>query len=135
MTTGKTGGREAAVPRAPVEATPARRAAAKPENSSLKEKSTGMSPADKYITERDQKRCDGFDIPKYVHYHFTEGGSAEYRGARLIDGQALALLKVNDEVMVVPVDEAMARRLKRVAVGQLVGLAADGIIRTKGRSR
>lgn len=98
-------------------------------------KSPGQAAADKCIAEREQKRSKGFDIPKHVRYTFSKDGTAEYAGTRQIEGQALALLKLGEEVMVLPVDDATARRLKRVAVGQQLGLTAKGAIKTKGRSR
>jgi len=52
-----------------------------------------------------------------------------------VDGQLLALLKRSEEVMVLPIDDATARRLKRIAVGDTVTVTADGSIKTKGRSR
>lgn len=70
-----------------------------------------------------------------MRYTFSKDGTAEYAGTRQIEGQALALLKLGEEVMVLPVDDATARRLKRVAVGQQLGLTAKGAIKTKGRSR
>jgi len=98
-------------------------------------KRAGLAAAAKYIAEREQKRALGFDIPKHISY--TEGNdrAAVYAGIRQVDGQALALLKHGDEVQVLPVDEATARRLKRVPVGSQVGVTSKGAIKTKGRSR
>ena len=54
-------------------------------------------------------------------------------GAR---SQPLALLKRGEEVMVMPIDQATARRLTRIAVGDAVSITAKGSIKTsKGRSR
>lgn len=97
--------------------------------------SAGQAAADKYIDEREKKRSIGFDIPKHVRYNFFNDGTLDYAGIRQIEGQALALLKLGDEVMVLPVDDATARRLRRVAVGQKLGVTAKGAIKTKGRSR
>lgn len=91
--------------------------------------------ADKYIFEREQKRINGFEIPKHARYTFLKDVSAKYAGTRHVDGQALALLKVGEEILVLPVDEATARRLKRIVLGQPVDASAKGIIKTKGRSR
>jgi len=53
-----------------------------------------------------------------------------------VEGQALALLKRGDEVMVMPIDQATARRMSRIAVGDAVSITAKGSIKTsKGRSR
>lgn len=91
--------------------------------------------ADRYITEREQKRALGFDIPKHVHYTADKDRTALYAGLRQIDGQALALLKQGEEVQVLPIDEATARRLKRISLGTQIGVTSKGAIKTKGRSR
>lgn len=95
----------------------------------------GVAAADKYIVERETKRLKGFDIPK--HSRYTAGdGALTFQGTRTIEGQALALLRRGDEVMVMPIDQATARRLTRIAVGDAVSITAKGSIKTsKGRSR
>jgi hypothetical protein len=52
-----------------------------------------------------------------------------------VDGQALALLRQGDQVMVLKIDEATARRLKRLSLGAQVSVSARGVIKAKGRSR
>lgn len=99
------------------------------------EPSPAAKAADKYVIEREQKRCNGFDIPKHARYTFTHEMSVEYAGTRRIDEQALALLKVGKEILVLPVDEATARRLKRISLGQQIEVSAKGVIKMKGRSR
>ena len=101
----------------------------------LDKKSAGAAAADKYIAEREQKRTKVFDIPKYIRYNFINDETVLFGGLRQIDGQALALLKQGEEVMVLPVDDATARRLKRVTVGEPISVTAKGAIKTKGRSR
>ena len=91
--------------------------------------------ADKYITDREQKRINGFDIPKHVRYTAANAGPASYAGSRCVDGQMLVLLRRDDAVMVLDVDDATARRLKRLPLGAQVGVDAHGVIRQKGRSR
>lgn len=91
--------------------------------------------ADKYIAEREDKRAKGFDIPKHTRYNQDNDGPAAFAGIRQIEGQSLALLKRGEEVMVLPIDDATARRLKRVAVGDAVTITREGSIKTKGRSR
>lgn len=90
--------------------------------------------AERYLFEREQKRCKGFDIPKHVHYDGYVG-PAEFAGLRQVDNQALALLKRGQEILVVPVDDAAAKRLERLSVGQGIAVQRDGHIRKKGRSR
>lgn len=95
----------------------------------------GAAAADKYIAEREAKRLKGFDIPK--HSRYTDGdGSLAFQGTRTVEGQLLALLKRGEEVMVMPIDQATARRLTRIAVGDAVSITPKGSIKTtKGRSR
>lgn len=91
--------------------------------------------ADKYIAEREGKRLKNFDIPK--HYRYTDGqnGSAIFAGVRQVEGQLLALLKQGEGILVLPIDEPTARRLKRLAVGDALTVTSLGFIETKGRSR
>jgi hypothetical protein len=91
--------------------------------------------ADKYIAEQNEKRFKLFDIPKHIRYTDSQGGLAAFVGIRQVDGQALALLKRSEEVMVLPVDEPTARRLKRLAVGSALTVTPQGFLKTKGRSR
>ena len=74
------------------------------------------------------------DIPKHVRYHEHQGPAA-FAGIRQVEGQLLALLKNGDEVMVLPIDAASARRLKRLTIGDAVTVTARGLIKKKGRSR
>jgi hypothetical protein len=94
-----------------------------------------VAAMDKYIAEREAKRLKGFDIPK--HSRYTEGdGALTFAGVRNIEGQTLALLKRDESVMVLPIDQATARRLSRIAVGDSVSVTPRGSIKTsKGRSR
>lgn len=91
--------------------------------------------AEKYVIEREQKRCNGFDITKHSRYNFSKEMSAVFAGMRQVDGQQLALLKISEEIFVKPVDESTARRLKRLALGQEIVVKTQGVIRTKGRGR
>ena len=95
----------------------------------------GQEAADKYIAEREAMRLKVFDIPKHTRYNQCNDGAAAFAGIRQVEGQTLALLKHGEEVMVLPVDDATARRLKRVAVGEVVTVTPKGSIKTKGRSR
>jgi hypothetical protein len=92
------------------------------------------SAADKYVFEREQKRCNGFDIPKHKRYDGSDGLAA-FAGIRQVDGAFLALVRREQEIMVMPVDEASARRLKRLRLGQEVTVAPGGGIKKKGRRR
>ncbi|MFC5460750.1 TraI/MobA(P) family conjugative relaxase [Massilia niabensis] len=93
------------------------------------------SASGKYVAEREQKRVNGFDIPKHARYTHFDAGTASYAGIRQVDDQALALLRRGELVMVLEVDDAAAQRLKRVPLGTRVEVNARGAIKAKGRSR
>lgn len=95
----------------------------------------GLAAADSYIAEREKTRLKVLDIQKHTRYNYDADGVTAFAGTRQVDGQILALLKRSEEVMVLPIDDATARRLKRIAVGDTVIVTADGAIKTKGRSR
>ncbi|CAG0988789.1 Protein TraI [Anaerolineae bacterium] len=97
-----------------------------------------VTAADKYIAEREDKRLKGFDIPNHYRYNDGKGGALKFAGTRNIEGQPLALLKREEDsaIMVMPIDQATARRLKRIAVGDSVSITPRGSIKTsKGISR
>lgn len=96
--------------------------------------SGGIAAAEKYIAEREATRLKAVDIPKHIRYKGAIDTSAAFAGIRKVDGQSLALLKRGEEIMVLPIDEATARRLKRVSVGDVVSVTTTGSIKTKGRS-
>jgi len=90
---------------------------------------------DQYIAEREEKRLAGFDIPKHKPYTRI-AGNGEFAGLRTVDGKPLALVKRNDEIEVVAIDDTAVERLKRLAIGARVSIDPTGAItRAKGRSR
>ena len=102
----------------------------------------GVAPAttaaaDRYIAERNAKKQKIFDIPK--HSRYTPGkGALSFQGVRYIDGEGMALLRRGDAdvTMVMPIDQATARRLSRVKVGDAVSITAKGSIKTsRGRNQ
>jgi hypothetical protein len=105
------------------------------------EKITAAHTADKYIAEQNEKRLRIFDIEKHARYNEAQAGLATFVGIRQVEGHLLALLKGEkaatgaQEIMVLPVDEPTARRLKRLAVGSSVTVSPQGSIKAKGRSR
>jgi len=88
-----------------------------------------------YIEEREQKRAAGFDIKKHRRYNDRDSGEVAFVGVRTIESQNLALLSRGDEILVLPVDAATVRRLKRLTLGEPVTANERGAIKTKGRSR
>ncbi len=93
-----------------------------------------QSAAEKYIAERTEKRAKGFDIPNHRRYTETDKGAALFAGTRQVEGETLALLKRDEEIIVLPVDAATARRIKRYSLGDAVTLDAKGAVKKKGRS-
>jgi hypothetical protein len=91
--------------------------------------------ADQYINEREQKRLNKFDILIHRRYNDADAGVSAFAGVRRIDGQSLALLKLDNEILVMPVDEKTAGRLGRLSMGSQVTCAGMGLIKIKGRSR
>lgn len=90
--------------------------------------------ADKYIQEREEKRGKLFDILKHSRYNKDVSEAYAFAGIRQIEGQALALLQLNAEIFVLPVDKATVNRLKRISIGDQITVE-KGTIKTKGRSR
>ncbi|MDD5494464.1 MAG: relaxase/mobilization nuclease domain-containing protein [Dehalococcoidia bacterium] len=95
----------------------------------------GLAAADSYIAEREKTRLKVLDISNITQYNYDKGGPTVFAGTRQVDGQIVALLKRREEIMVLPIDDATARRLKRLAVGDAVTVTANGAIKRKGRSR
>ncbi|ECZ0744865.1 relaxase/mobilization nuclease domain-containing protein [Salmonella enterica] len=95
-----------------------------------------LTGAQKYVAEREEKRLKGFDIPKHRRYNSADKGQYEYAGQRKSGDETLALLKRDDEIVVMPVSDYTARRLSNIKVGESVTLTPSGSVRTtKGRSR
>jgi hypothetical protein len=91
--------------------------------------------AEKYVAEREEKRLKGFDIKKHIVYNNHVPGPATFWGLRFLDGQALALLKRNEEIIVLPIDSTTQRQAQRLTIGESVVLGRGGAIKSKGRSR
>lgn len=120
--------RPASVPAAPLPAAP----------KTITKITTPVAPqsaADKYVAERTSKRLKGFDIPNHRSYTEADKGAVLFAGTRQVDGETLALLKRDEEIIVLPVDAATARRIKRYSLGDAVTLNGKGVVTKKGRSR
>lgn len=91
--------------------------------------------AEMYIAEREAMRLKVEDIPKHTRFDPDKGEVVAFAGVRRIGEQALALLKSGEEIMVLPVDDATARRLKRTPIGDRIAVTAKGSLKTRGRSR
>lgn len=91
------------------------------------------SAADRYIAERESKRRLGMDVP--LHRHWQGEGQASYAGSRQVGDQTVALLRRGEEIQVLSVDAATARRLKRLGVGDPLTVTSNGSIRPLGQTR
>lgn len=97
---------------------------------------TAWTAADAYIQERNRTRLYIVDIPEHKRYTINVGESMIYGGLRTIDGQTLALLRKENQIFVLPVDNAAAIRLRRIMVGSNVSVIDGGIVQpTKGRKK
>ena len=94
-----------------------------------------FAAADKYIAERELMRQKIPDVPIHRRYYPGDEGSARFAGMRQVDGKMLALLKHDEDIIVLPIDTATVYRMKRLSIGDLVTLSSRGIIVMKGRSR
>jgi hypothetical protein len=99
---------------------------------------SGVTPAttaaEKYIAEREAKRAKGIAIPRHIAYASMNEGPVVFAGLREIDSQSLALLTHNEDIMVLAIDSATARRLQRVKLGESITVTR-GVIKPRGRSQ
>ena len=91
--------------------------------------------ADQYINEREQKRLKILDILKHRRYTNADVGVLAFMGVRHSAGESLALLKRDEVILVMPIDEKTAQRLSRLAIGNPVTCKGLGIVKTRGKSR
>ena len=94
-----------------------------------------FAAADQYIEEREQKRLKILDIMEHRRYNEADVGVLAFAGVRRVAGESLALLKRNEVILVMPIDEKTANRLSRLAIGDPVTCTGIGSVKTKGRSR
>ncbi|WP_419603667.1 hypothetical protein, partial [Thiolapillus sp.] len=62
-------------------------------------------------------------------------GEFSHAGIRTVDGQVLALLKRDDQVFVLPIEGATAKRLKRAKIGDPVTVDGKGFVKRKPKGR
>ena len=97
--------------------------------------SLSFAAADLYIQEREQKRLKILDILKHRRYTNADVGVLAFMGVRHSAGESLALLKRDEVILVMPIDEKTAKRLSRLAIGDPVTCKGMGIVKTRGKSR
>ena len=88
--------------------------------------------ARKYIEERNRKREKIADIAEHRSYTLMDAGDVSFRGLRVVDGEGLALFEKGKQILVLPVDQATAERLKRSHLGDPVSVTAEGTIQIRG---
>jgi hypothetical protein len=94
-----------------------------------------FAAADQYIQEREQKRLKILDILKHRRYTNADVGVLAFMGVRHSTGESLALLKRDEVILVMPIDEKTAQRLSRLAIGDPVTCKGLGVVKTRGKSR
>ena len=74
------------------------------------------------------------EMPTHRRYNPTDEGSAQFAGMRQVDGEMLALLKRDEQIVVLQIDMATVRKLKRLSTGDAVTISRGRVV-SKGRSR
>ena len=93
------------------------------------------SAADKYISERNNKRSSGFDIMNHRRFEQKDEGVFAFAGLRNIGGQAVALFKSGEEILALAINESTASKLKHQRLGKAIEVRADGNCQVKGNTR
>jgi hypothetical protein len=88
---------------------------------------SGLTPANTYIQEREEKRRNGLNMSQHVPYQ-PSSQPVTYLGQRNINGQPLALLGVESKVMVMPLNGAAMESANRLKVGDTV-VVSNGVPR------
>jgi hypothetical protein len=92
------------------------------------------SAAEQYIFEREQERRAGMAIPRHLPFSNVKGPLV-FAGTRMVAGQGLALLRHGDDILVMPADDTALRRLKLRAIGDVIKISAQGLVKPRGRGR
>ncbi len=86
-------------------------------------------------SERELMRQKITDILMHRRYQNTDEGPVQFVGMRQVDDEMLALLKRVEQIVVLPIDAATARRLKRLSIDDVVKVTSQGVIVKAGRNR
>ena len=92
-----------------------------------------LTPAGAYIAERNSKRDAGMDVSRHVPFS-ADAKDLRLVGVRNVDGQALVLIRADDVVMVMVMDELSVSRVARMKVGDPIRVE-DGVVQGRGRTR
>ena len=60
-----------------------------------------------------------------------DAGDVLFRGLREVDGEGLALFEKEKQILVLPIDQATAMRLKRLHLGDPMGVTAEERLRSR----
>lgn len=89
-----------------------------------------------YIAERHNKRTTIPGMLRHRTFESRDQGLHPFKGTRTIDGVLLALVQIQDDIVVLSIDDRTRYRLKRVRVGDPIRVTPLGAIRIKtGRQR
>ncbi len=110
-----------------------------PEMEKAREQGVSMKGApsalQNYITERNSKSSYISDIMEHKIFAGSDAGKATYQGQRsLSDGSKVGLFERDNRMLVLPVSDSQAKRLKNVKVGTGVNIDVKGRVNT-GRER
>ena len=89
------------------------------------------SAAEKYITERNEKRAKIPSILLHRHYKDEDAGKYAFAGVRRMEKTNLLLLKSSSEVLVMTIDDKTAYRTKYLDIGNQINITADGAVQPR----
>jgi hypothetical protein len=90
------------------------------------------SAAEKYITERNEKRAKGYaSILLHRHYKDEDAGKYAFAGVRRMEKTNLLLLKSPSEVLVMTIDDKTAYRTKYLDIGNQINVTTDGAVQPR----
>jgi len=88
-----------------------------------------------YIAERESKREKMVDIPKHRIFDPGDQGMVQFAGIRQINDEFLALLKREEQIIVLPIDQNQLQKMKRLSINAPIKLTSKGALVFKGRRR
>ncbi len=96
-------------------------------------KLTSEDATQRYIAERNGKREKCSDILPHRPFTSADAGKFAYAGLRYIEDKTLLLLKNHSEMLVLPIDEPTANRVRRMSIDTPIDITPQGRIRSRTR--